>query len=69
MNDNTLLYVIPRLAIWVAEWPLEVNGTRWPHFLRNLTQPDHTNGWNPRSLNGSCDQSNGLVAEPSGWAQ
>ena len=69
VNHATLLNALTRFAVGMAKWPFEVNSTRRPNFLGDLAQPDDADSGDSRGLNGACDQSNGLVADPSGWAE
>ena len=69
VDHAALLNALTRLAIRVAKGPSEVNRTRRPNFLGDLAQPDDADSGNPSRLNRTCDQSNGLVADSSGWAE
>ncbi len=66
MNSAKLLRSIVRLAKRVTKRPLEVHDTRRPHFFCDLAQPDDADGWDSSRLDGSCDQSHGLITDASG---
>ena len=69
MDGAELLGAIARLAQRVAERPLQVHCARRAHLLGDLAQADERHGRDAGGLDRAGDQSNGLIADPSGRRQ
>ena len=69
VQHGKLLYPIPRLAEGMSERPRQVQGARRTYLLGYWLQTHDADGADASVLDNTCDQSHGLITEPSARRQ
>jgi hypothetical protein len=69
VQHSKLLYPVPRLAEGMSERPRQVQGARRTDLFSNCFQTHDADCADASVLNNTCDQSHGLITEPSARCQ
>ncbi len=69
VQHGKLLYPVPRFAEGMPERPRQMQGARRTNLFSNCFQTHDADGADASVLDNTCDQSHGLITEPSARRQ